>query len=528
LVTGVLTTTATQVATGGITSGSDIISDTDSTDSLGSTGVRWLKGWFDTLTAGTLTVGSGSVTDSSGAISFGDENLTTTGIVTAAGTSVFTNLDISGDVDVDGTLETDNLTVGGAQGTDGQVLTSTGSGVAWEDASGGGGVTFKTFGTNSIMVGADATGTIDAANNNTGLGVDIFTALTTGDSNTAIGTFSLELLTTGSSNSAVGYKSLEAVTEGGYNTALGWVAGYQITTGTQNVCIGATSGDAITTGTDNVSVGYNALTSNTTANYNVAVGSDALLANTTGTQNTAVGRIALTALTTGASNAALGGNAGGANTTGNSNVFCGDSAGYGNTTGYSNTFVGQSAGAYTVLTTTGTDNTMVGAASHATAADAVNVNVFGRNVAGESGYTTIGLDGSDIRAAHGTATWSTVSDRRVKKDIEDSTAGLSFINALKPRTFKYKNLGELPETFRAYEAGSTEAYKNPKTQHGFIAQEVKEVIDAHDSIKDGFTFWDDRDDGSQEVAESALIPVLVKAIQELSAEVETLKSQIGE
>jgi hypothetical protein len=110
-VTGVLTTTATQVATGGITSGSDIISDTDSTDSLGSTGVRWLKGWFDSLTAGTLTVGSGSVTDSSGAISFGDENLTTTGIVTAAGTSVFTNLDISGDVDVDGTLETDALSI---------------------------------------------------------------------------------------------------------------------------------------------------------------------------------------------------------------------------------------------------------------------------------------------------------------------------------------------------------------------------------------------------------------------------------
>jgi hypothetical protein len=114
LVTGVLTTTATQVATGGITSGSDIISDTDSTDSLGSTGVRWLKGWFDSLTAGTLTVGSGSVTDSSGAISFGDENLTTTGIVTAAGTSVFTNLDISGDIDVDGTTNLDVVDIDGA------------------------------------------------------------------------------------------------------------------------------------------------------------------------------------------------------------------------------------------------------------------------------------------------------------------------------------------------------------------------------------------------------------------------------
>jgi hypothetical protein len=114
LVTGVLTTTATQVATGGITSGSNILSDTDSTDSLGSTGVRWLKGWFDTLTAGTLTVGSGSVTDSSGAISFGDENLTTTGIVTAAGTSVFTNLDISGDVDIDGTTNLDVVDIDGA------------------------------------------------------------------------------------------------------------------------------------------------------------------------------------------------------------------------------------------------------------------------------------------------------------------------------------------------------------------------------------------------------------------------------
>ena len=47
--------------------------------------VRWLKGWFDTLTAGTLTIGSGSVTDSSGAISFGDENLTTTGTLFAGG-----------------------------------------------------------------------------------------------------------------------------------------------------------------------------------------------------------------------------------------------------------------------------------------------------------------------------------------------------------------------------------------------------------------------------------------------------------
>jgi prepilin-type processing-associated H-X9-DG protein len=61
----------------------------------------------------------------------GVRNLTISGELDAA------TLDISGNVDIDGVLETDNLTIGGAQGTDGQVLTSTGSGVAWENAAGG-------------------------------------------------------------------------------------------------------------------------------------------------------------------------------------------------------------------------------------------------------------------------------------------------------------------------------------------------------------------------------------------------------
>ena len=37
------------------------------------------------------------------------------------------------------TVDTANLKIGGAQGSDGQVLTSTGSGVAWEDSGGGSG-----------------------------------------------------------------------------------------------------------------------------------------------------------------------------------------------------------------------------------------------------------------------------------------------------------------------------------------------------------------------------------------------------
>jgi len=42
-------------------------------------------------------------------------------------------------IDVTGTVNLDNLTINGGQGSDGQVLTSTGSGVAWENAASGGG-----------------------------------------------------------------------------------------------------------------------------------------------------------------------------------------------------------------------------------------------------------------------------------------------------------------------------------------------------------------------------------------------------
>ena len=61
--------------------------------------------------------------------------------------------------------------------------------------------------------------------------------------------------------------------------------------------------------------------------------------------------------------------------------------------------------------------------------------------------------------------------------------------------------------------------------HGFIAQEVKEVIDNHDELKDGFKMWKLKDDGTQTVASGNLIPILVKAVQELSARVKELESK---
>jgi len=323
-------------------------------------------------------------------------------------------------------------------------------------------------------------------------------------------------VTLGTSNYRAGVNAGNSIESGGnYNTVVGDEAGTAITTGDLTVAVGYDSGKLISTGLNNSLVGAGSGDALTIGSYNTAFGQDALGGETVGNFSTAIGIAALVVQNhTGTTAGSM------------ENVAVGRACGATLTTGKQNTFLGNNAGNSGVTAgnfTTGDGNVFVGYKASATAVDADYANVIGFTVAGAAGYTTLGKEGDDIRAAHGNVTWATVSDERYKKDIADSTAGLSFINALKPRTFKYKNKGDLPEAFSSYEEDSTEVFKNAKTNHGFIAQEVKVAMDAHSEIKDGFTLWDDRDDGSQEVAEAALIPILVKAIQELTARVATLE-----
>ena len=63
--------------------------------------------------------------------------------------------------------------------------------------------------------------------------------------------------------------------------------------------------------------------------------------------------------------------------------------------------------------------------------------------------------------------------------------------------------------------------------HGFIAQECKTAIDNHsDSFGDGFNLWRQGDHGMQTIAQGELVPMLVKAIQELSAQNAALTARI--
>jgi len=308
---------------------------------------------------------------------------------------------------------------------------------------------------------------------------------------------------------------------------MGYKALLSNTTGAENTSLGSFSMNLNTTGASNVAVGRLALRVNTTASNNAAVGYASLGANTTGHSNTAVGYNAMGTSTTATSNSAFGLNAGAGLTSGTLNTLVGRDSGGGVTTGSSNVTLGYLAGNYGTSLTTGGGNVLIGPYTAPTDGTASQAHGLGYNIDCAANFTTLGNNTADSRLAHGGTSWAAVSDIRVKKDITDATAGLSFINDLRPVTFNYKTKGEIPEEFNGYEEGSTETYKNEKRQHGFIAQEVKEAIDNHSEIADGFKMWHELDHtGQQEIAEGYLIPILTKAIQELSSQVDELKAEI--
>ena len=95
----------------------------DSLYTLGTNTERWLNAYVDSITSGTLTATGGSITDSSGAISFGDENLTTTGDING-------KIITASDKFITGTLTLDNGSItdtGGSISFDNENLSTTGT-----------------------------------------------------------------------------------------------------------------------------------------------------------------------------------------------------------------------------------------------------------------------------------------------------------------------------------------------------------------------------------------------------------------
>ena len=190
----------------------------------------------------------------------------------------------------------------------------------------------------------------------------------------------------------------------------------------------------------------------------------------------------------------MGHDAGDGITTEDENTLIGQGAGNA-VTSADNTFVGRRAGA---SATTGAANVCIGSGSDVSAAAVANeVNIF-------NGSVTARFQGA-------AGAWTFVSDARDKKEIKDLELGVDFVNKLKPRKFKW-------------DLRNSDVDKD-KEASGFVAQEVQEVLDQTDSNYTGIV--DTNNPDQYTVAQSNLVPILVKAVQELSAEVKELKQQLN-
>ena len=478
-------------------------------------------------------------------------------------------------------------TLPSADGTSGQVLQTNGSGtLSWATSSSltgdtdsatpfetslGEGAGAVNTGVNNTFVGYEAGNDNTTGTNNTAVGYQALDVNTTGVGNTAVGSAALGANTTGADNTAVGYGALDANTTGSYNTAVGRDAlganttqsgstavGYQAgfsnttgyfeafgfkalysnTTGTSNVAFGYQALYANTTGADNTAVGFSALDANTTGTGNVAVGINALGSSTTGINNVALGRRALETATTPNDNVGVGNYALQATTTGSANTAVGSLALAGNTTGSYSTAVGRGAleaatgGLNTALgylagnsITTGDKNVCIGYDVDTSGATGSDQIVIGSSITGQgNSNVTMGSSGGKIYNAFTVnATWTQTSDERLKKNIQNDTLGLSFINRLRPVKYEWKASNELDQDNPYY------AEENRRTigvtMHGLLAQEVKTALDAEGVTT--FAGWDQGPDGIQSISREMFISPLIKAIQELSAKVAALEAQLA-
>jgi len=222
--------------------------------------------------------------------------------------------------------------------------------------------------------------------------------------------------------------------------------------------------------------------------------------------------------------------------TSSENVLIGYSAGKEAAGAVGNTCIGSTAGD-TIIT--GSYNVCIGHGADASATHSQQVAIgrgavttgnygiaIGRSVSAGEEVAVIGVSSDYITCDFGeNATWDHSSDLRIKKDIADNNLGLSFINDLRTVNFKKLPASEYPVNFNAYDKDIT-VRKNPDLIHyGFIAQEVKEAMDKANHSE--FTVWKEGRDGMQSLGETEFITPIIKAVQELSAKLDTMQTEIN-
>jgi hypothetical protein len=374
----------------------------------------------------------------------------------------------------------------------------------------------------SVPTGSASSATPTAA------GVVFGKTLSSGDLTTALGYQAGNSISGASENVAIGYRALYSDVGNSYcvavgsqsllnnvassNTAVGFYAMRENTSGGSNVALGGSALQVNTSGGSNVAVGQNALVAVTTASNHVAVGYQAGSTCTTAVGMTFIGYQAGKNTTNNGNTTAVGYQALVAQTSGFCNTAVGDTTLNGITSGYHNTAIGHGV-AQTL--TTGTFNTYLGANGVASSSGVNNEIVInaGGSTTGKGAYTGfINPNTGGIYQGNNSSTWSTTSDRRLKKNIVDNNEGLDKLTQIQVRNFEYRTEEEVTEL------PTNQVIKKSGVQLGVIAQELQAVLP--DCVKEETT-------GVLRVDSDNLTWYLINAVKELKAELDALKAKVA-
>jgi len=323
--------------------------------------------------------------------------------------------------------------------------------------------------------------------------------------NTAIGQNAGCRLTGGICNIFIGRQAGATATTSCLMTAIGESAmGTGVATGKFGVLIGPGAGMKMTSSLATIGIGQSAQAQLTSGAYNIGIGrgSQSGVDGTfvTGQGSVAVGDSSMNKLSTGRCNAALGWNAMGCVTTGCSNIAIGQNAG--------NTLTTQSC------------SINIGCCADQTAA----------------GIACI------VASCLLTACFYETSDCRSKCSIKDLPYGLSFINLLRPVTYKWKpQKDKLDKDGNLLEEGEKN-HTGPRSSFGLLGQEVKGALEKLGLGYNDFGAYSDQEyenrnnpdfkksytmeNKTVHLSYVGFIAPLIKAVQELSDEVTKLKSKL--
>ena len=383
--------------------------------------------------------------------------------------------------------------------------------------------------TNSLLIQPNSdgslptTGTLSSALDNIGIGVGVFTELTSGDNNVCIGKGSGGAVIYSNTLFSTGHSTTEAKLDSGASNVLDYYKGMYLHTGSASYLITGYNQSTKVVEFDS------GVTPSASKFFSIELFSNSVGAVVRSSNLAATGHSTTAAKLDSSALSVVDYYNGMYLHTGNNIYEIIDYTASTQTVTFSAGVAPSSNASYTILyyssgggsgssatLVSGSNNTFIGGQSLGIFNGSNQTSVGNGAICSAANQITLG--NSSVTALRcGATTIASLSDQRDKTDIVDSSYGLDFVSTLRPVQFKWDR--------RNLVAGDETSIMNGKSRVGFIAQELQAAMPNNEN--DILDLVYDVNPERIEAKYGNLIPILTKAIQDLSTANDALTARVA-